>query len=1192
MQSESNAPRLILRFSARPRLELRATEFQPKKSHDGATVINCSEGKAGEGQFEWREGTQALCLCLVEYLCYPKSQLTKGVRFVFEGDNKQPAKTLDAVIAKASKANCWQLGVFGEFIDGDCRLKRYIQRRNADRRDKSRNFELVIYHEELPQESITIEVDGEKVCDIEALEELADNIKHQWHELTGNPEEITKKNAPSKPGRLSAKLATDTDTRFDERLQVRDGAESGTKRIDDSPSIVYPFRRVADAFPLFSPPKSVTPLVPSWSDHLENRVYRHPLRQKILDSLETKGIALLWGRGSCGKSVIAASLAVEWIQNSGRCFYLDFTNADTAFAFREALQTVHHVASSKSMFIVEGVHSNPELACQLIGEWLCNPNGSRLLVLGRAIPDKQDSNYQIGHLVPDSFTLEISVSDIEAIFQSVLLKFRDGSHLTPPRQTLGIWHREYHANLAGFCTAVAGQANLLRDGNWHLTSDKSKHKSWPAYLLPPSSDEELRTLTQIAALSKYGVTLPATLVPSGILKNSLQSGLVYRFTHGAGNHEHFELSLPSMGTAILDANIEYDANRAIQDVARQHPFTATMLASVFERIRRKDQAVSMLQLTLADPECFSAFINAGLQYTQVINKRFIRLAVLTADEVDRRMMAECVSLLNAVRKVPPFNFKGFLDYCRLSLPKTNQYLSSALVTEANAQIVVENFLKYPLPECASAISYLKSSHSTIGEKLATILGQSSLGERIRERVLTDPLLITVSFLKSSHSIFPPRVSERITKELLDGDNLQAIKAKLFVLTASELTNTLRLLSELGKPKLLKLFGTLLHDGLDQLDAVLGRASIHDIILFTDLAKACLPKSVHKLACLRFEKCKNVDVLSGPLRDWGHTIDFISKQSGDLLKDIAEQRLDKEKLSSLIFASNVFDLSKCLLALKKRPEMEPLSRAIIEILLHHSNDQKLHDWVWGNPLRRVTDFIYLAKMSFPDGFASTITRTLEDIPPRLLGQKLAETQFSYISVVLHFGLKESPVFFEKCKEQLKKTEFMGLFRSQTLKMPLGDIAKLLRDASEYGLYLLIGNIAEALTAPANKIGLADLALNTPLNHTQHFLQYAKSNIPSAFSTVASVLALPENKTRFLALADNCWLGELTSFMFFGKKHLPPVYQTLHEYLSNPATQQKIIKKAKQIPVHHLKSSLAFLMNVMPEFHRELSESLQS
>ena len=57
VSAKSPQPQLTLRFVMKPRVELRATEFHLPKTPDGPLTIKCSEGKAGDGFFEWREGT-------------------------------------------------------------------------------------------------------------------------------------------------------------------------------------------------------------------------------------------------------------------------------------------------------------------------------------------------------------------------------------------------------------------------------------------------------------------------------------------------------------------------------------------------------------------------------------------------------------------------------------------------------------------------------------------------------------------------------------------------------------------------------------------------------------------------------------------------------------------------------------------------------------------------------------------------------------------------------------------------------------------------------------------------------------------------------------------------------------------------------------------------------------------------------
>lgn len=184
MAAIPNNPRLTLRFVGKEKPALRATEFSPPKiMGEQYPPYRCTEGKSGEGQFEWREGVQALCICLIRYICYPKSELEKGVKFQFEGGKHHPAKTLDGNIAKANKANYWPQNIFGTDGTGACRIKTYIKRKNANPTTKRPNYLFEIQHEELPQGSIAIEMDGKIVTDPTILEKTADAIEDQWFEI-------------------------------------------------------------------------------------------------------------------------------------------------------------------------------------------------------------------------------------------------------------------------------------------------------------------------------------------------------------------------------------------------------------------------------------------------------------------------------------------------------------------------------------------------------------------------------------------------------------------------------------------------------------------------------------------------------------------------------------------------------------------------------------------------------------------------------------------------------------------------------------------------------------------------------------------------------------------------------------------------------------------------------------------------
>jgi len=185
MSKIDSGPCLTLRFSGEEIIELSKTEFYLFANGKKIETLVNTAGKGGKGTFEWREGVQALCHCLIKYRCSPKDQLLKGIRFVYPGGSKSPASTLDYVVKKSNIQGCWQINVFG--TEGEsCRIKKYIKLRHSTRGGKTRLYKSVIQHQELPQESIIIVINGEVIEDLVELETLADSIEDQWYATPGN----------------------------------------------------------------------------------------------------------------------------------------------------------------------------------------------------------------------------------------------------------------------------------------------------------------------------------------------------------------------------------------------------------------------------------------------------------------------------------------------------------------------------------------------------------------------------------------------------------------------------------------------------------------------------------------------------------------------------------------------------------------------------------------------------------------------------------------------------------------------------------------------------------------------------------------------------------------------------------------------------------------------------------------------
>jgi hypothetical protein len=1115
-------------------------------------------------EYNWTNGLKALALCFLEYAARGKD--SEPDDFFFEAASLgSPAATLGNAI---EKEDTW----LGAILGADQIQALFCGSINRSGKSPAPR-KIRLNQNLLPPNQVKVMVEQCLVENAQELQTLADRIRKQanWkHPRTGVS--LGMRGAPQQP--TSAAIKT-------------------TAELHDQPTIVvYPFRRISNGPPLFSSPTAKNPLPPQWQDYLDHRIHRHSIFAEVQSKLEAGGWALVLGKGSCGKSVLAASLAVEVIQDSGQCFYLDLSKSDEAYSLKEALVTLRQLAGTQTLFIVDKVHANLEYSQVLVTEWQNYSNGSRMLLLGRNPPSSAVDDY-LEVLMQDALTLQVSLEDFEGVFRSVMSRLVHGMTGTPPREVLLAWHEKYRTDLVGFCSEVCTQGSALKENRWQFDPRLSNRRFGQEYLQAAPEDGQ-KALVQIAALARYGITLPASLVREGILNKAQESGLVLVSEHGRDRHQHFELSDPFQAQAILDVNKgKYEARKAIEDVARQSPFTATALAKVQEQDGNVEEALDLLRLALENPCCFRALIEAGLQYTRVVAKRFTRLGLLTWTELDRRILAEGDALVREMINTPPVILIEFLEFCRLSLPRSNRHILHSLSLESNAEALAARVLDYPLDELVSVVTKLKFHHPPAADQfLASLRGGKHI-DRIEQRVTVDPLNVTFTFLKSPRRALPTPVYRCISAALLNPNNRQAFENRLFDLTLHELTNTLKNLAQLNQSVLSNYFIGMLTETKDRLEDVLEEAEVPELLAFEEFAAEKLPKPVQELVATCLASIQSFDLLPFPMEKWPALLSIMQKRHPNLLKSMPNREVDQDRLSRLMFSTPINTVRLAMRALEKCPEANNLENAVVNVLRGPKNEHWRKRWLWRSVPFRTTQFTSFAQKSLPDGTAAQLVRELEEVPPRILEEKLLEIPFSYLSIVLHFAEKDAPQYLAKCLEQLARDDHMGLFRSRALKTPLGDLAVILQDALKYRLSLLHLTISSALLAPENKSRLGDLALTTPLNYTQNFLDYTEKRLPAAFFLVAEALAHPENAPKLIELAEKCWLGELAGFMCFAKERLPfEVYGVLQNYLLNPANQQRVIEKAKKVPVHHLKSALEFLREDASKFHRLLMAELSA
>ncbi len=249
--------RLNLDFAGEEDPVLNATTFQQAPG----SPIHAEGGVA----FRWSIGLKAFALCFVEYAEWGAGKPVGD--FYFEGASRSsPAATLGNAIQRLEG---WLGSIFG--TAGNVTQAVFSGSANLSGKATAPR-KIAVNSRRLPPNHVQIRLDGCALQDPVQLRKLAERIRQQgaWKHPETQPPCPPRSNGQSFEPPASA---------------------SPQEHPSGPAPIAYPFRRVTKGWPLFSINR--TSLTPSWDDYLENRVYRHPVREEVQSRLEASGLALV-----------------------------------------------------------------------------------------------------------------------------------------------------------------------------------------------------------------------------------------------------------------------------------------------------------------------------------------------------------------------------------------------------------------------------------------------------------------------------------------------------------------------------------------------------------------------------------------------------------------------------------------------------------------------------------------------------------------------------------------------------------------------------------------------------------------------------------------------------------------------------------------------------------------------------------
>jgi len=587
-------------------------------------------------------------------------------------------------------------------------------------------------------------------------------------------------------------------------------------------------------------------LAPTREEYASGRVHRPSAADKIEESLNSRGWALVRGRGAAGKTVLATQIAL----NPAICstaYYLDLARDDVEDHVAIEIITTH--ADAGVLFVVDNVHLNGALARKLFDQWQSIPKGSRLLMLGRLISATaaQKGAPPLHDLETAAVPLEVEKKDLAGVF-SRLARRMVSSPPQPSDEALDEWHRTFAGDLVAFSAAAERRRHELIHGAWGLREEDAAEYVRETYLYPaalePITEQERRNLLLIGTLATLEIETPLEALETPELHHSIRHGIAHRSEYGREGYVRYRLVHPSLGKLIVKAALTpVDEMQRFCAAASRSAFAGTMIAARLEGAGREQRSAEVLQGILKSPGGLrDSVITPGLQYARTNLERIARLGVLSLTDTDHRLADEYVELAASALRTPLHFLASFLEYAERKLPEVHTTLSRALADPANLKILGETALRTPLHLLASFLEYaerkLPEVHTTLSRALADPANIKILGET----ALRTPLADLASFLEYAERKLP-EVHTTLSRALADPANLKilgetAVRTPLHFLP-SILEYAERKLPDvhaalagaLADPANLKILGeTALRAPLDSLLKFLRLGSIADAVL--------------------------------------------------------------------------------------------------------------------------------------------------------------------------------------------------------------------------------------------------------------------------------------------------------------------------------------------------------------------------
>ena len=481
-------------------------------------------------------------------------------------------------------------------------------------------------------------------------------------------------------------------------------------------------------------------LVPAMSEYLAGEIDPGTIAIDAEARLN-EGSVLLLGSGSVGKTTLAVWIGLRHSSDGGQCFYLDLATVDSNEALQlipRLLSILTNFATASTLFIVDNVHQNEEIAAALLRHWNRIGSLGKFLLVGRRTfgSDYPRHDHHLPFLVEHVTSLEVDANDLLHTCSRIAARYSAGTIITLPQDAAQSWLRLFGGDRVAFGIAV--RHHLEREGlqRWLMRGALLQPEDAIAYTREQYLDrwpEAKEDLIKLAVGSSMEVSLPEEAVDSQPLDRAIASGLVLRTTHGTQAHRRYGLVHPGLGWLLLSAARVRDTAAVLQVIAEDSPFTGFLLAARLEAAGKVYDAVQVLTSICRDANS----LVAGLHPSTIASNldRLQRLGILPLADADEILVesGQRYRILQDILDYPIGAILAFVKSASLWLPRLFESLLPELGEPARVTRLADaGASALSLDDVAAFLVQVAARRPDLAEKIITALGEPARVTRLAD----------------------------------------------------------------------------------------------------------------------------------------------------------------------------------------------------------------------------------------------------------------------------------------------------------------------------------------------------------------------------------------------------------------------------------------------------------------------------